>query len=83
MASLRAHFDGKVLVPTEPVDLPTGRLLELEVKEVLLPHFNAKTLAETLERLPRADKCDIDAIENAIEEGQAPIEYDGVFDQDK
>ncbi|MEX0777441.1 MAG: hypothetical protein WD042_17185 [Phycisphaeraceae bacterium] len=28
---LRAHFDGKVLVPDEPVDLPVGEPLELTV----------------------------------------------------
>ena len=27
----RAHFDGKVFVPDEPVDLPTNCLLEIKV----------------------------------------------------
>ncbi len=31
MARLRAHFDGKVLVPLERVELPTDRVLEIEV----------------------------------------------------
>ncbi len=34
MIVLRARFDGRVLVPMEPVDLPTGQLLELQVKPV-------------------------------------------------
>jgi hypothetical protein len=34
MTKLHAHFDGRVLIPDEPVDLPQGRTLELEVREV-------------------------------------------------
>jgi hypothetical protein len=34
MTILRAHFDGKVLVPNEPVDLPIGQELELQVTAV-------------------------------------------------
>ena len=30
--TIRAHFDGKVIVPDEPVDLPIDRPLELELK---------------------------------------------------
>lgn len=29
---LRAHFDGKVIVPDEPVDLPANSPLEIEVR---------------------------------------------------
>jgi len=28
---VRAHFDGKVIVPDEPVDLPVGQELEAEL----------------------------------------------------
>jgi hypothetical protein len=28
--TIRAHFDGKVIVPDEPVDLPVNQPLELE-----------------------------------------------------
>lgn len=30
--TIRAHYDGKVIVPDEPVDLPINQTLELEVK---------------------------------------------------
>ena len=30
--SIRAHFDGRVLVPDEPVDLPVGQPLRLRVE---------------------------------------------------
>ena len=29
---IRAHFDGKVIVPDEPVDLPVNTTLELEIR---------------------------------------------------
>jgi hypothetical protein len=30
---LRAHFDGKVFVPDEPVNLPAGKAVEVTVHE--------------------------------------------------
>jgi hypothetical protein len=35
MTILRAHFDGRVLVPDEPVDLPKDRPLVLSVQELV------------------------------------------------
>jgi hypothetical protein len=32
--NIRAHFDGKVIVPDEPVDLPVDQPLEVELKPV-------------------------------------------------
>ena len=37
MTTLRAHFDGRVLIPDEPVDLPRDRTLLLEVQEMTSP----------------------------------------------
>src|SRR4051812_50216066 len=34
MTTLRAHFDGRFIVPDEPVDLPRDRTLEVQVREV-------------------------------------------------
>ncbi len=31
--TLRAHFDGKVIVPDEPVDLPVNSAFEIEIKQ--------------------------------------------------
>ena len=33
MTIVRVQFDGRVLVPTEPVDLPRDRVLEVHVHE--------------------------------------------------
>lgn len=32
MVALKAHFDGKVLIPDEPVDLPKGKTLLIHVE---------------------------------------------------
>jgi hypothetical protein len=34
MTTVRAHFDGRVLVPDEPVDLPKDEPLELHVRKI-------------------------------------------------
>jgi len=31
---IRAHFDGKAIIPDEPVDLPINEPLEFELKQV-------------------------------------------------
>jgi hypothetical protein len=33
MTTLRAHFDGRVLIPDEPANLPVGRPLDLQISE--------------------------------------------------
>ena len=33
MTTLLVHFDGQVLVPDEPVDLPQGRILRVQIEE--------------------------------------------------
>ena len=35
--TIKARFDGKVLVPEEPVDLPTGCVLDVQVTVVEQP----------------------------------------------
>jgi len=32
MTTIRAHFDGKVFVPDDPVDLPVGQKVEIPVR---------------------------------------------------
>jgi hypothetical protein len=38
VATSRVHFDGKVFIPVDPVDAPTGRLLEIDIREAARPH---------------------------------------------
>lgn len=55
--TIRAHFDGKVIVPDEPVDLPVDQPLELELK--LLESEDTELLRNLLieERLKRLAKA--------------------------
>ena len=50
METLTARFDGKVFVPDEPIDLPTGVPLKLSV-EVCSPTTEAKSVLEKLAEL--------------------------------
>ncbi len=54
MTVLRAHFDGKVLVPSGPVDLPIGPELEVQVTpvEVATEPTLLQRLAKLAETLP-------------------------------
>jgi hypothetical protein len=45
---IRAHFDGKVLVPDEPLDLPVDEPLELELRAI--GHERAVRLREMIAR---------------------------------
>jgi len=53
---LKAHYDGRVLVPDQPVDLPVGRRLEIQI--VAAPNERTqrpgllKQLAELAHTLP-------------------------------
>lgn len=56
VSRIRAHFDGKVFVPDEPVDLPVGQPLELDVHrtgsgEAAPSEAAAQALADRIERL--------------------------------
>lgn len=55
MTTLRARFDGKVLIPQEPVNLPMDRVLEIHVAEQeAAPSHDAPlaSLADLVEKLP-------------------------------
>jgi hypothetical protein len=36
-STLQAHFDGKVIIPDEPVDIPVGQTLEIEIRAPRVP----------------------------------------------
>lgn len=67
VTTLRAQFDGKVFVPTGPVDLPVNEPLELSIVRVadLEPAANGELtglakLAEKLKRLPQDPEAPTD-----------------------
>jgi len=82
MVTLRARFDGKVLVPEGPVDLPTGKLLELSVTETGFGTSGSPAaIAEVLRSLEPIRQEDKEEFERLIEEGKLPVNYKGVFDE--
>lgn len=54
MTILRARFDGRVLIPEEPIDLPTECMLELHVEPITgeKPKTALQRLAEKLAQYP-------------------------------
>jgi hypothetical protein len=78
---MRATFDGKVLVPEGPVDLPVGKVLEVDVREASELRPGSPELIRRLMREgPRLSGADAEALELAIEEGQLPPSDDARFD---
>jgi hypothetical protein len=54
---LRAHFDGRVFVPDEPVDLPLNQPLELEVRPEAVKSTNGTSSPEAVrERLRKLEE---------------------------
>ena len=54
--TLRARFDGKVLIPEGPVDLPVNQVLELRIDATPSDGpSNLKELAEFVESFPQTD----------------------------
>lgn len=68
MTTLRAKFDGKVLVPLTPVDLPRDRVLEVHVDDQPeAPSGSPAAILKMMRSLPRLEPGDIEALERAIE----------------
>jgi hypothetical protein len=64
MTTLRARFDGKVLIPQGPVNLPTDRVLEIHVADApeTTPAAPLSSLARLVEGLaplpgPKTDRA--------------------------
>lgn len=51
MESIRAHFDGKVFIPVDPVNLPAGAPVELTVAPASEPVGPLQRLAKLSEQL--------------------------------
>ncbi len=47
--TLKVHFDGKVLVPDEPIDLPLNCALEVQVKPLEMAPATDKPLLKLVE----------------------------------
>jgi len=63
MTSLTAHFDGNVIVPEQPVDLPVGCRLEVRVRPLDSGESSKSALAklaELADHFPTNPKLPVD-----------------------
>jgi hypothetical protein len=79
MTRLKAHFDGKVIVPDEPVDLPTNQKLIVHVEAVdgqgRPRGISGRQFLEAVRKV-KISHDDIVQMNNAIEEGCERIDDD-------
>jgi len=73
---LRVHFDGRVLVPEEPVDLPIGESVEIRVgfathEGLGAPGTPSAVLAAALSE-PRVSSEDVAELERTIADSKLP-----------
>jgi hypothetical protein len=84
MNCFKARFDGKVLVPVDPVDLPTNCDFEVEMREAEEPlKGSAQAIVRAVRAEPHISREDIEALVQAIEGAKLPVQYEGIFDEEK
>ena len=82
VTTLRAKFDGKVLIPVEPVDLPTGKELEIQVNENPGPRPGSpEAISALLDRMPVLPAEDVEELNRALEEAKRPPRDKKLFDE--
>ena len=81
MTRLHAHFDGRVLIPDEPVDLPQGCTLEVHVQKI--PSTGSgQVIWAALKRGPLVTDEDSADLEAAIRSGKLALAKPPIFDED-
>jgi hypothetical protein len=77
----RAQFDGKALILLEPVDLPTGQVLEIEASEteVPLPRGSRELLLKIMHEAPHVTPEAVAEMERMIDEGEIPSSDENIF----
>ena len=79
--TLRARFDGKVLIPVGKVDLPAGQEVELRVTSVgEFQPGSAHAILQAVSQQPHLANEDVDELEKHIRAGTARANPTGVFD---
>jgi hypothetical protein len=78
---LRVRFDGSNLVPLDPVDLPAGQILDIEVHGVAEPVLgSAQSILDAIWSHPELDSETCDEFERILQEARVPAPNGGVFD---
>jgi len=76
----RAQFDGKALIPLDPVDLPTGEILEVEARETReLRRGSRELLLKIMHEPPHVNAEAVAEMERMIEEGKLPPSDENIF----
>jgi len=71
-----------VLVPLEPVNLPTGRVFDVEVTEAEESQKGSPLRVLQASRTPpHVDPMDVVELEKAVASGRIPIRAGGPFDE--
>ena len=79
MVAIKGHFDGKVIVPDEPLDLPRNQKLIIHVQTVggEQPALKGVKGSSLFEFGGTIDREDLDRMSKAIEEGCEQVDPDG------
>ena len=79
--TLRARFDGTALVPLDPLDLPVGTEVDIELRARPNPAPGSPAaLLRALSGGPRLEPGDIEALEREIATGRQVPQVGGAFD---
>ena len=83
--TIRAHFNGKVFVPTEPVDLPKDQEVDIEIHEVDVnpPPGSRAALLKVMRESPGISSEDAEELLRVIEEGKLPVNDKRAFDDEE
>jgi hypothetical protein len=78
---LRVRFDGSHLIPLEPVDLPTGTELDVELSgPPRSASPSAQRLLDAIWSTPPIDAETMEAFRRALAEERVPSPAAGIFD---
>jgi DNA helicase TIP49 (TBP-interacting protein) len=83
--TIRAHFDGKVFVPTGPVALRKDQVVDIEIHEadVNPPPGSPAALLKVMRESTPISAEDAEELLRVIEEGKLPVVDEGVFDDEE
>lgn len=82
MTTLRARYDGRVLIPVEPVDFEPGQEVDIQVVPVgdSSPVGSPAALLAAVLAPPHLSAEDMDEFERILKESERPPETGGIFD---
>lgn len=73
--TIRVRYDGNVLIPVDPVDLPRNQVLEMQLLEPPSepPRGSPAALLKAIAEGPHISAEDAAELERVIEEGKMPV----------